>query len=157
MIDPTIKDRLVLLAPECCSFRSLTKRLGKAPVGSNIQQTQRQCVRYNIDTTHFLGKSSARGKQSAKRMSADEVLVCGIYTDGRREAYQLRRALLEIGVEYKCSECETVEWQGKPLTLDIDHIDGQFWNNVRENLRFVCPNCHRQTDTYGAKNIGNVA
>jgi hypothetical protein len=54
---------------------------------------------------------------------------------------------------YKCSSCGIgEEWNGKPLTLEIDHVDGKAYNNTLENLRIICPNCHSQTDTYKSKN-----
>lgn len=53
---------------------------------------------------------------------------------------------------YKCYGCGVSEWSGKHLTLDIDHIDGNPKNDLPENLRFLCPNCHRQTDTWGSRN-----
>ena len=43
-------------------------------------------------------------------------------------------------------------YNGKPLTLQLDHIDGNPINNNLENLRFLCPNCHSQTDTFAGKN-----
>lgn len=52
---------------------------------------------------------------------------------------------------YKCAECGIVDWQNKPLSMDIDHIDGDSTNNNPENLRILCPNCHRQTDSWGNK------
>lgn len=54
-----------------------------------------------------------------------------------------------------CEECGlSNEWNGKKLTLQMDHIDGNADNNNLENLRIVCPNCHTQTPTYGSKNKG---
>lgn len=47
-------------------------------------------------------------------------------------------------------------WNGKPLELQLDHIDGNSDNNILTNLRLLCPNCHTQTDTYTARNIKNT-
>lgn len=55
---------------------------------------------------------------------------------------------------YCCAICgQGPEWNGKPLTLPIDHIDGNFKNNSPENLRFLCPHCHTQTETWGSKRL----
>lgn len=43
-------------------------------------------------------------------------------------------------------------WMGRVIALDLDHIDGNPHNNTKENLRFLCPNCHATTDTYRGKN-----
>ncbi len=55
---------------------------------------------------------------------------------------------------YKCSCCEISEWNNNPISLEIDHIDGNPYNDNHNNLRFICPNCHSQTLTYKAKNKG---
>lgn len=51
----------------------------------------------------------------------------------------------------RCSICKNDTWCGKPIPLDIDHIDSDPTNNSIENLRYLCPNCHRQTPTWGMK------
>lgn len=53
--------------------------------------------------------------------------------------------------EGKCLHCGISDWNGKPITLQFDHIDGNRANNTPENIRMLCPNCHSQTPTYGVK------
>ncbi len=67
-----------------------------------------------------------------------------------------RRVLKEKLLEYKCQCCGLGdEWNGKPIVLQLDHINGVNNDHRIENLRFVCPNCHTQQDTYSAKNRFN--
>lgn len=56
---------------------------------------------------------------------------------------------------YKCSSCNISEWMNNPISLHLDHIDGDSSNNFPNNFRLLCPNCHSQTPTYGSKNKGN--
>jgi len=50
--------------------------------------------------------------------------------------------------EGKCLLCGLNEWLEKPIKLEFDHIDGNHYDNARENVRYLCPNCHSQTPTY---------
>tara|TARA_R110000851_G_C12870142_1_gene544880 strand:+ start:79 stop:714 length:636 start_codon:yes stop_codon:yes gene_type:complete len=54
-----------------------------------------------------------------------------------------------------CSECGISEWNDKPISLDLDHINGVNNDHRIENLRYLCPNCHSQTPTYKGKNINS--
>ena len=66
----------------------------------------------------------------------------------------LKRRLLEEGLlEYRCAadECSLTEWLGRPIALQLDHINGDPCDHRIENLRLLCPNCHSQTDTWGRK------
>lgn len=57
--------------------------------------------------------------------------------------------------DYKCSVCNLRDWWGTSISLQLDHIDGNASNNMPDNLRLICPNCHSQTPTFGNRNKGN--
>jgi Zn finger protein HypA/HybF involved in hydrogenase expression len=62
-------------------------------------------------------------------------------------------------IEYKCSgeNCICVDkWLGKPITLELDHVNGDGSDNRLENLRFLCPNCHSQTDTFRRNGLNKL-
>jgi len=65
----------------------------------------------------------------------------------------LRKKIVLEEQDYKCLHCDLDEWMGLRITLELDHIDGNNKNNVRSNLRCLCPNCHSITDTWKVGNI----
>lgn len=68
-----------------------------------------------------------------------------------QSASTLRRYVVETHGE-DCTKCGVgTEWNDEPLVLQLDHIDGNCDNNFPDNLRLLCPNCHSQTPTWGAK------
>lgn len=83
------------------------------------------------------------GDRPAERHRAEDILINGKFLNRLR----LHRALQELGRPYVCEGCGLgPEWQGRSLTLDIDHINGEHNDNRPDNLRYLCPNCHRQCD-----------
>lgn len=136
------------------SLSDVCRYLGKCARGATYELIKNRINDYELDTSHFLGYKKCAGKRSIaymKRRKADEVLVDGYkYRAGHS---LLKRVLLEEGLEYKCENCSIKDWNMKPITLDIDHIDGNWKNCKKDNLRFLCPNCHRQTKTFAGKNI----
>jgi predicted RNA-binding Zn-ribbon protein involved in translation (DUF1610 family) len=129
----------------CLNFAEVCRLLNRSPVGGNITNFQVLCRKWEIDTSHMTGQAHARGKTSNKLMPPEIMLVMGEPGSRRAVPRRLKRALLAMGVEYKCNRCGIVDWHGKQI-LEIDHIDGQYWNNTAENLQFLCPNCHAAKD-----------
>lgn len=72
--------------------------------------------------------------------------------EGQRNMSWVKKYILKEQ-EYKCAICGCANtWNDKPLVFILDHIDGHANNNIRTNLRLVCPNCDSQLDTYKSKN-----
>lgn len=105
---------------------------------------------YQIDTSHFLGQAWNKGVNhigGPAKKTPDQILI--IQDNGVRAGGKLlRRALLEIGREYKCSMCHISKWKNKSIRLEIEHINSNPLDNRSENLCFLCPNCHSQTENY---------
>ena len=136
------------------SYSDVCRYVNKTPKGATYELIRNRIIDYGLDTSHFLGKAAYAGKRNPnyeKRTKKEDILVDNYKY--RQNHKILKRGLLESNVEYKCNKCKISEWNGSALTLDIDHIDGNWKNCTLENLRFLCPNCHRQTNTFGGKNI----
>lgn len=134
------------------SLAGALRRLQLATSGRTYTSGRARIRRLELDTSHFVNGTALRSEQA--RLGANELLVLGAPGSRRRPAHLLRRALLELGVPETCTACGLEAcWQGKPLRLDIDHVNGQPHDNRRRNLRFLCPNCHRQTSTWGSRKV----
>ena len=71
----------------------------------------------------------------------------------RRSRGHIKARLVRAGLkENRCERCGLGEWQGKPLSMQLHHINGDGSDNRLENLKLLCANCHSQTSTYGGRN-----
>lgn len=140
------REKLEAAASESISIQGVARIiLGKPVSGNQHQHIKRMLIKYGIDTNHFLGSRHNLGKPSNKRKHPPEIFIIG----QRQKSAQLRRALIESKIEYKCIICGIDRWRSQKLNLEIDHIDGNSSDNRIKNLRFLCPNCHSQTTTFG--------
>ncbi len=67
-----------------------------------------------------------------------------------------KRFLIETYGETCCICGQGTIWNNKPLTLHLDHIDGNSDNWAVINIRLLCPHCHSQTETFGSKGSGST-
>lgn len=104
--------------------------------GGSYQNIQKLIQELELDISHFKGQGWSKG----------------IYTDlpKLRTSYKRREYMIRK-YGYACKECGISEWRGNELTLELDHTDGNRNNNLEENLRILCPNCHSQTPTFKNK------
>ncbi|QES48439.1 HNH endonuclease [Streptomyces venezuelae] len=133
------------------SMCEVLRRLGLDVVGGHHTHISRKVKAFGIDISHFARPlRTERTRDNRRRRSAEEILrEDRSPTATRAPGSRLRRALLETGREERCAQCGIeATWQGEPLPLEVDHIDGDWRNNRAHNLRFLCPNCHSATDTY---------
>jgi len=98
--------------------------LGVPNSGGQHAHLSRRVRRAGIDTSHFLGQAHTRGKRG-QRLPPEQVLVIRPVGSQRPDRQVLFNALTTLGLPYACAECGSgPEWRGQPLTLHIDHING---------------------------------
>ena len=127
------------------SYSGVLRFIGLKPVGGNISHIGRRIEEYGIDTSHFTGQGHNKGKRSAQPVSPSDILVLGDPLDSRVKTKKLRKCLELLGIDEVCNQCGLgTVWNGKPIVLEINHINGNYWDNRKDNLEFLCPNCHSQ-------------
>ena len=108
-----------------------------------------KCNYCNKDFRWFGSQKSGKYCSQSCQINGDLIIKIksGKYTKENARTYFKRL------VEKKCVECGIKTWRGHELNLQIDHIDGDRSNNKIKNLRYLCPNCHSLTPTFGTRNM----
>lgn len=139
----------------CCnSMNELLIRMNKNPNSGSANKKFKEILSANnISISHFKGQSINKGKTLGFKFPLND------YLSNKRKikSHNLRLRLIQEKIlEYKCDICLLTEWNNKPITLQLDHKDGNHFDNSLENLRLLCPACHSKTSTFRGANIGNV-
>jgi hypothetical protein len=117
------------------SIAEVLKLLNLAPVGGNYATIKKRIAQLGLDTSHFLGKAWMPTGWHFKPFGD---LI---------HPHTIKKRLIEEQ-GHCCESCGLSAWLEKPIALEMDHIDGDRNNNVKDNLRLLCPNCHAQTKTW---------
>lgn len=143
-------EQFVNLIKESINISEVLFKLGYSVKGNSwgFSQIRKRMEELKLSTTDFKGKSSMN-VQNSKVIDPNKLFTANC----KHNRTVLRRYILKHELlPYRCAICGCVEWQGKTLSLELDHINGINNDNRLENLRFLCPNCHSQTTTYGSRN-----
>lgn len=143
IVNQYTEEELREIVEKSYSYKELLQNLGYTTFGGNNNKTvQKMLEKYNISIEHFTTKKGIE--------RTEDNIFCKNSTASQAT---LRRWFIKKQyIEYKCDLCgNSGEWNGQPLVLQLDHIDGDNHNNTIDNLRWLCPNCHSQTDTFCGK------
>lgn len=132
----------------------VARKLGRNRSGGGYVVLKTAAQELNLPTDHMIeyGLNTGPGYNRYRSIPLSMLLVKNSsYTNtARLKIRLLREGLLEA----KCYEedCGLTEWKGRPIALQLDHINEDKFDHRIENLRLLCPNCHSQTDTFAGKN-----
>ena len=135
---------------ELCRFFNLSS------TGGTVSRLNQRIKILNLDTSHWTGQRWNKGKSSLDdkriRLKSTENIFS---EESNASASYVRKLILTKNlIEYKCKICNLVDiWNGKKLNLQLDHINGIRNDHRLQNLRWLCANCHSQTETFCARNI----
>jgi hypothetical protein len=155
-MDNILDNQLKTFVKNSVSFSEVARKCGRVPVGAQLQWLRNRIIKLKLDTSHFLGRAARAGERQTgvcRKHLWHEVLV-NSKSKIRVQAKKLHRAYSEYcnkkGIAYKCAVCNTEPiWNNMTLKFQLDHIDEQCGNNLPNNLRWICPNCHTQKNFSG--------
>lgn len=144
-------EQFVELLKKSSTISEVLFKLGYTVEGNSwgYSLIKRRMTDLNLDYSIFKGKQCVLTNKITKSIKPEDILK----KNCKHQRTVLRRYIIKNNlIPYKCAICGCTEWQGRTLSLELDHINGINNDNRLENLRFLCPNCHSQTSTYGSRN-----
>lgn len=135
-------------------YASVARLVGLGDSAAAQRRAKSLIIRAGLDTGHFRGQGWKRGAGLVGGTVAEP--LTSVLVQGRRvSTSKLRVRLINEGFLLpECAACARTQWEGGPIPLELDHVNGDRLDNRLENLRLLCPNCHATTDTYRGRNIG---
>lgn len=139
-------EQLVVAVGASVTMSAVMRALGFSDRHAGARQTIRRRIdALGLDTTHWRGSGFGRSGYGAPAAPLSDILV----SDSSYPTAHLRDRLLREGLKVRqCERCFRTEWEGEPIPLELDHINGVSNDHRFENLRLLCPNCHALTPTW---------
>jgi hypothetical protein len=145
------RENLAAITKNSSSIAEIIRKCEMISTGGSYKTVKERLSEEGIDYSHIsLGIDSNKNRNFfRKKIPLEKILVKG----SQYSTTKLKNRLVtELGWEEKCLDCgNRGTWQKKKLVLQLDHINGDSRDNRIENLRFLCPNCHSQTETFSGK------
>lgn len=139
----------ISLIKESLSLREVCLKAGLVVTTGNYDTLKRIIKDNNIDISHF--KRCSLGIYKEPKELKDYLVE-----NSTIKSHKLKNRLFKEQIkEQKCECCGLTEWMGKPINLQLHHINGINTDNRLENLQILCPNCHSFTDNFSGKNQKN--
>lgn len=157
VFDDYTDEELQKIIDSSCSYHDILVKVGLSERSGNFQTLHRVVHDRNLSYEHLnknrINHMSDNGRRSVRK---HQIPLSEILVEDSTYANMacLKKRLLDEGMlKYQCSICGISEWNGKPLSLQIDHRNGKHTDNSLGNLRLLCPNCHSQTDTFAGRKL----
>ena len=121
--------------------------------GHNFRTLKRRILEDGADDSQIKENNKHRNHET-RRVPLEKILT----TNSSWNSSSIRPKLIKAGLlQNICSECgQKPEWNGKPLVLQLDHINGDSTDNRIQNLRILCPHCHSQTSTFAGRSLKKI-
>lgn len=149
-------EQLKEAAKNAYSAAETARLLNLVETGNTCTRLKNKIIECGIDISHWTGALWSKGKtvlddpRLRKYKSNEEIFV----QDSNASASYVRSLIFKKNLlEYKCQICLIQPvWNGRQLNFQLDHINGDRKDHRLDNLRWICPNCHSQTDTFCSRN-----
>lgn len=148
-------EEFIIAVKSSFTITEVLKKLNLQTQGSNFKHFKLTAKRLCLDISHFTGKGHLKGKthdyKNPRTIPLEKILIKdSMYSSSN---HLKKRLIKEKILEYKCYECGIATWRNKPISLHLEHKNGNNTDNRIENLTILCPNCHSQTKTFAGRNI----